>query len=125
MYKRHDGIGLRAMPRIALIITLVGSIVSTVCAQPAEAYYHSRYFLFGFLLRSSTVCDGDWKERIDTAFNLVGSNEYRAFSQGYPKLVEKWSTEGGKEFNTVAMFSGVTAACDKAGKAEARARTMR
>jgi hypothetical protein len=81
--------------------------------EKAIKFYRSRYFLAGFLLRASKVCQGD-KQDIEIAFSLLGTNELKAFSQNFPTKSEQWMTEGANNFNTGVLQNGIPETCNYA-----------
>jgi hypothetical protein len=82
-------------------------------AEDRSVAYEAQYQIFGFLLRAAVVCGGQKKD-IDAVFSLLGSDEFKAVSRSFPKLTEKWMTNGAHLFNTGVMKDGVPAACDYA-----------
>jgi hypothetical protein len=87
----------------------------------AAAFYMSRYYLAGFLLRAAKVCGGDTKRTIDAAFNLLGTPELEKMSKAYPDTTEQWMLEGGNNLNTGVMKEGIERTCDDAMTVRAKA----
>jgi hypothetical protein len=91
--------------RVAVVCAaILCDLITTLRAEEgAELYYHSRYLLAGFLVRSSAVCDADPKGAIAAGFGLLGSSELRSISKAYPKKTAGWLGEGASMFNSGVM----------------------
>jgi hypothetical protein len=97
------------MKKILLAAALGLALTGSAEAQSRSDYYRSGYFAFGMFLRASVVCNN--KSLAEYGFNLVGSQEFRAFSAAYPETLEKWMREGGENFNRGVMKDGIPEAC--------------
>jgi hypothetical protein len=103
------------MARISRLIVLfctsaVIMISSIATAQDRGVVYESRYMLAGFLLRASTVCEGN-KHDIDVAASLLNPDELKAFSKSFPDTTAGWMNRGAENSNNQVMKDGIPAAC--------------
>jgi Superinfection immunity protein len=80
-------------------------------AYGAADVYRSRYRWAGFLLRASSVCDGDSKREIEAGFRLLSTEEFKAVSKAYPDTTGIWLVEGGESFNKQVMKNGILQTC--------------
>jgi hypothetical protein len=78
---------------------------------PKGKLYQTSYYFSGFLLRSSSVCGGDWKHSVEVALRLISSDELRRIGKAYPDTTKQWASEGAANFNTGVMQSGIQEAC--------------
>jgi hypothetical protein len=78
---------------------------------PKGKLYQMSYYFSGFLLRSSSVCGGDWKHTVDVALRLISSEELKSIGKAYPDATKQWGSEGATNFNTGVMQSGIKEAC--------------
>ena len=107
-----------------LLVYVIG-FAELACAQDtASTYYKSRYFVAGFLLRSSKVCGGDWKRTIRASFDFIGTPELKTITKSYPDTIKQWMGEGAGNFNTGVMTNGVAAACAKATETRQKAEAI-
>jgi hypothetical protein len=109
-----------------VIIGTIILITTSVAASPQEnaaVHYEMVYRISGFLLRAGYVCGGD-KQMIRTAFEFVGSPEYKAISKSFPKQTARWMAAGTESFNTIVMSEGLAAACAFAKKKKQEAQQI-
>ena len=63
---------VRLAPILRVAIVAQSLWAATADAQGTAAdFYRSHYFLSGFLMRSSTVCGGDWKHTLRVALQII------------------------------------------------------
>jgi hypothetical protein len=94
-------------------------------AGGAQAYYASRYFVAGFLMRASAVCGGDWKRTVAAGSDILRTAELKAISRGFPNRTREWMMEGADNFNAGVMADGIGAACSYALEVRAKAEAMK
>ena len=114
-HDRYDLSRKDPMPLISRLIVLLCAGATFVISPIAIALdrgvvYESRYMLAGFLLRASTVCQGN-KHDIDVAFSLLNPDELKAFSKSFPDTTAGWMKHGADNFNNQVMKDGIPAAC--------------
>jgi clan AA aspartic protease (TIGR02281 family) len=120
---RHEA--LRTALIFAAVMSCLVAFLGPGYAQDrAQTFYHTRFFLSGFLLRSSSVCGGDWQRTAADAIDLIATSELETISNAYPETVKSWGMEGANNFNTGVMTSGLGAACAEALKIRQKAEEL-
>lgn len=79
--------------------------------ESAETFYASRFFLSGFLLRSTAVCQKNVQHTVNIALSLIATPDLKALSGAYPKSTQGWTAEGANVFDMGVMHDGLRAAC--------------
>ena len=113
------------LKRATVVLLVIGFAELPACAQDtAASFYQARYFISGFLLRSSSVCGGNWKRTVKASMDFIGTPELKVITQSYPHTTKQWLAEGAGNFNTGVMTSGVAAACAEASKMRQKAEAL-
>jgi hypothetical protein len=97
--------------KVLLSLAFILFDVSLSTAQDAESRYRAAWYLSGHLMRSSKVCEGDWKRTIRAAYKTISAPEIKAITKAYPKTVQAWGNQGADNFNRDVMMHGISIAC--------------
>jgi hypothetical protein len=113
------------MKRYLLAVVAALALGGPAMAQPAGAAYEARAEVSGFLLRAAMVCreQYDWRAMAETGVRLL-AGPMRPITNGYPKTVKAWGTQGANLFNTGVMQDGADATCAEAARDVVQARAL-
>lgn len=108
---------------LAILIHWVFFLPGFAVAADENAAYQSRFFLAGVMLRSSIVCveretEDALQSRVQLAMRLLSAQPMKEFSAAFPKLSDRWQTDGSENFNRGVVSEGVSGACEYARKLE-------
>lgn len=109
---------------LCVAIFLIGNGLKRTFAGDVGTAYKERFELQGLLLRAAKICamnEREMKLFISISFDLIGSDELRAFSKAFPQTMAEWGSRGAGMLNNRVMSDGLPNACAFALKERQRA----
>lgn len=115
--KKGDAISVQSALAIPVAaICLIVSAITGYSQEDKQAFYFSRFYASGFMLRAARTCGGDWQRMTMDAIDITASPELQRIANAFPDTAKGWGMDGATNFNRGVMTDGLASACATALK---------